>query len=571
MKPASGSGARNSGAAARLRNRLILSLAAALLVAVASLVVWQSRTPEGPGAARGGAASHRPPVPAFAPLQPNGAGDTPASASGSGENGEGMPAPPGSPGGPGAVAGAAGALGIANGGAGSRPREWPRGPLAISGRALERTGAAVAGLKVLLVPQELAGQGAVMQAAATLADGAFEFRDLPDGSYELRAEPTLRHLAARTTVRAGVTSAVLLLTGREGGRSVRVAGVVTTGERRPLAMVDVLPVGEKIRAATDANGRYQVELVLDQPGESPSIRFRRAGYRDQRISVAVGAVSGPPIQADVVMDPTGEETHVAGTVKSADGAPIAGATVQLRSAQRARSFRTGTDLAGRFAFAKVEAAPDYRLWVRAKQGYGDHLRDGVAVGAEPVELPVVLQPLKRGNLAGRFLDPEGRPLPGFSLRLRSAQDSAAVRVTADVQGRFAVADLPAGRLSLDTEAAPSLTVSGIDVAPEREQTVDITLDWGDYEIRGRVQSADARPLAGSEVQLHWLRQSHGVTSQSERRTITDQAGYFHFARLGRSPHGLSVVAPGYHSARRDVEPSPAGAQALEVQLQQVAR
>lgn len=456
------------------------------------------------------------------------------------------------------------------GGSAIRLPALAQGSLTISGLVLDQAGAPSGEIPVALVARSTVMHSPVV--AVSRIDGSFQFGDLPDGDYELRVEPTAHHFAAMTAVRAGVTSAVLVLKRKDAARAVRVHGIVVTRAHSPLATVDVLPIGDKGRAQTDAAGRYELELSLE-PGKVPSLRFHKDGYRPQRISLAVSpGMQSQTIKADIVMEAIGDEGRVSGTVSAVGGGPIAGATVQLSSAQRGRSLRAGSDLAGGFVFPKVETASDYRLWVRPPSGYGDHVRDSLVITGAGLELNVVLEPVRKGSLEARLLDPDGKPLPGFSLRLRSAAEAGPIRVVGDAQGRFVVDDLPAGRLSLDTGSAPHLSVSGIEVSPAARQTVDITLDWGDHEITGQVRSADAQPLPGSEVTLHWRRQGQdGISSQSNRRTITDQRGFFRFTRLGSGAHALSVVASGYHSAQREVDVARSGTNEVRVQLQRAVR
>jgi hypothetical protein len=441
----------------------------------------------------------------------------------------------------------------------------PTGDLSISGSVLDETGAPVADVPVLLLPERAPRQPAPgVQAARTPADGRFTFRNLPEGGYELRSPRSERFALASLMVRAGVDSAVLVLR-RLNERVVRVEGMVATRERRPIAQAQVLPAGQKARGESDAAGHYQLDLVVKD--ENPSLRFRKEGYRDQQLSLAASQLQRSTVHLDVLMEPLEREARVAGALKAPGGAPVAGATVMLSSGQRRRTFRTGSDLEGMFVFPKVEVGSDYRLWIRPKVGFADHLREGVTVTERGLELNVVLERQQSGSIAARLLDSDGAPLAGFSMWLRSAQASAPLRVVADQQGTFSVESLPAGRLSLETAASPLLSVSGIEVPAGGRQNVDITLDCGNYQIAGQVSGPDDRPVPGSEVSLFWLRQEHGVKSQSQRKTITDRQGHFQFTRLGRGPHALAISASGYHSARREVPTAGASAQPLLVRLE----
>jgi hypothetical protein len=457
-----------------------------------------------------------------------------------------------------------------------RPSRPARGALSIAGRVLDQGGAPVGGLAVRLVAQAGGDPGSVpgapAQAARSGGDGSFAFHGLPDDAYELRSEPALGYAAARTAARAGVDSALLVVR-KQVERTLVVRGVVVGRDRRPLAGVEVLPIGHKTRGETDGAGRYQVTLARRDPAVNPSLRFARRGHREQRVALDARRLAAQDaVQLDVVMEPAAGETRVAGVVRNRAGEPVPGATVHLISAQRRRTLRAGSGLDGAFLFASVEPAADYRLWVRARQGYRDHLQDNLAVSGDGLDLPVVLSPLERGSLAGRLIDPEGRPVPGFSLELRSAQPGAITRVTGDHQGAFAVDDLPAGRLSLESgSAAPQLSVSGLEITAGARRTVDVVLDLGGHEIAGRVRDGGGRPVAGAQVSLAWRHAAAGMVSQSHRRAITDHQGNFVFTRLGSGPHALTVNAAGFHNLSQEVAAAPPGTAPLALGLQEKPR
>jgi hypothetical protein len=474
------------------------------------------------------------------------------------------------PAGPGTSAGAR----LTPGGKQPAAEHW-RGALSISGSVLGPDGKPVAGVLLQILPQQgplnEAGRTDPLQQVGSRGDGSFSFVSLAEGEYELRNAAGGPYLPARASVRAGVTSALLVLRKR-GDRTVQVTGVVVAPDRRPIAEVLVLPIGHKTRVQTDEQGRYQLDLVLEDATQNPTIRFMKQGYRDQRTAIAAARLTaGGPVRADVVLQPTQTEAPVTGIVKGRSGTPVAGATVQLLSPAGGRTLRTGSDLTGMFVFAKVETGANYRLWVRAREGYRDYLADQVTVPASGLDLAVELEPVALGSLSGSFVDPDGKPVPGFSLGLRSAQPGAAVRVTADPQGRFVVRDLPAGRVSLDSESAPLVSLSGIEIPAGGEVAVQLTVDWGGQQIAGLVLDANQRPVPAANIGLHWRQQKLGITSRSSRTTLTDQRGHFQFTDLGSGSHALSVSAPGFYPLTRDVAAAAPGAPELRLQLQEGGR
>lgn len=399
--------------------------------------------------------------------------------------------------------------------------------------------------------------------------GFFLLGQLVEGEYTVRTQATDRYAAARAVLRAGVDAAVLVVEEAQQ-QQVHVYGTVENTAGRPLAEVRVLPIGQKTRQATytDGAGRYGLDVTVDGHRQGSTLRFMREGYRDQRLTLRDSDVSGgEDVRLDVRMEPEGKLATVTGTVTGPDGSPVAFASIQLRSAALGRRYQAGSSLTGDFSMADVEIADDYRLWVRPKGQYKDYIEDNLAIPADGMHLPIVLEPQNLGSLRGWMVDANGNPVPQFSLWLRSTQATVPpiLLVTSDQRGYFSVDQLPEGRLSFQTLSAPHFNISGIEVPPGGEQEVQLRLDWGPYEIAGYVLNAAGRPVPGAQVALSWLQDDRGVHSSSHRGTIADARGYFLFTQVGPGLHTLNITAAGFSSAQLDHDPEGRGGDVL-VQL-----
>ena len=93
------------------------------------------------------------------------------------------------------------------------------------------------------------------------------------------------------------------------------------------------------------------------------------------------------------------------------------------------------------------------------------------------------------------------------------------------------------------------------------------LDWGYQELLGQLVNSDnGEPVTGAEVTLYWANKEQGVTSRSQRQTVSDGGGYFIFTELGPGPHTISVTARGFGPARREAAPGDA----IVIELQETA-
>jgi protocatechuate 3,4-dioxygenase beta subunit len=400
----------------------------------------------------------------------------------------------------------------------------------------------------------------------TDAAGRFTFAELPDGEYELRTDQTELYEKATAVVRAGVDSAVLVVDGRSR-RSVFVHGVVESARGGPLGGVRVEVVGRpRLAALSDQTGAYGLGVPVGSPPEGAALRFARNGYRELRLPLGGDETEAADVVQNVRLEPTSQLASVSGRLSGDDGGPVSGASVQLYSAGRGRRFQSVSDAGGRFLLTGVEESDDYRLWVHPARGYRDHTREGVEVRGQVAALDVTLELLGTARLRGSMVDPEGRPLPGFTLWLRPAYGaSGPTAVTGDAQGRFATGDLPEGPVALETRAAPHLAVTGIALDSGTPREVVIPLDVGSYRLEGTLRAENGAPVGGARLSLHWSRAEGGLGSRSFRETTSDATGYFLFTQLGAGVHTLSATAVGYRSVRLD-QPVGPGTPPIEIKL-----
>jgi hypothetical protein len=166
-----------------------------------------------------------------------------------------------------------------------------------------------------------------------------------------------------------------------------------------------------------------------------------------------------------------------------------------------------------------------------------------------------------------MVTPDGAAVPAFTMWLTSAYGSGprSLSVTSDGQGRFVAKDLPEGPVTLQTRAAPALSVSGIEVSAGEPAATDITVvvDVGAHRLDGRLLTRDGAPASGVRVSLEWSGSSGRVTSRSSRETITNADGTFVFTQVGGGIHIVSATLAGAGSVRVE-QPVGAGTEPVQI-------
>lgn len=350
-------------------------------------------------------------------------------------------------------------------------------------------------------------------------------------------------------------------------REFRVVGIVRAERGSPIGGARVRANSVGAEGVTDRAGAYELSFSLRE-APAPRLHFSAKGYQDEEVALRPSEFEGfEAIQVDVALAPLGSHAVVTGVLVGAGGEPIPFETAQLQSTPLNTRYAAVSDAAGAFSIPGVRVGGAYDLIVHPARVYAGYSRRGIDVPPEGLALEVVLEPLAARRLAGRMIDADGRPVPGFGLWIRSDRD---IELRGDGAGRFAVERVPPGDLQLTTRSPPRHVIRGIRPAGEGEEEVEIVIDSGDRRLEGRVLDERGNPIAGAQLDLAWLHHSGAVQSSSIRRSVSDVEGAFHFDALGPGPHLLTASAAEHRAPAGAIEVAP-GAGAAEIRLDRVPR
>lgn len=345
-------------------------------------------------------------------------------------------------------------------------------------------------------------------AAVSGEDGWFRILDLEPDSYrvEVLAEGYDLHSRAGVLVEQGSGSQLLLelrpgtnLVGavldRRRGTGIAGAEVVLLVRQRSFD-------GQQLASTTtDAAGGFRFERI-SRRGLEASVRAE--GFAERRVELGGTEIDGE-IRVEV---PMVRGAQLSGTVRDANGQPVAGADLRLEGAERkgGRSLRVEADQAGRFAFEGVLPGVPQRLLAADRAGAGTPVQiEGVVIPADEsiTDLEVILE--QGARIRGLVVDGSGAPVPNAMVALEGISQEIwrALRrsplAVSDAEGMFEYSGLPGEQVTLTAR-------SGSLVSQTQETTISsgglheptLVLDEGAV-LLGSVVDHLGAPVTGALV------------------------------------------------------------------------
>ncbi|TDD73971.1 MFS transporter [Actinomadura rubrisoli] len=253
------------------------------------------------------------------------------------------------------------------------------------------------------------------------------------------------------------------------GGGVPVRGVVRTGDGEPVPSAALTLIGvdghQLARAMTRPDGRY----ALPAPGPGTYVLIAATGEHEPQAATLV--VRDRPVEFDLLLAGNG---GLAGTVRGADGTPIANAMVVVTDV-RGDVVGTGrTDAGGRYMFKDVVSG-SYTLAVSAAAHRPVALPVEVAGGGRS-RLDVDLPPGAR--VRGTVRDEAGAPLGDARVTLVDAAGNVVAMMITGPDGEYAFTDLVGGQYTVIASGYPPVA-TGLSLSGGGEDGYDLKLGYPD--------------------------------------------------------------------------------------------
>ena len=430
----------------------------------------------------------------------------------------------------------------------------------------ERTGKALAGVRILAKPTSHAKWKYYQDQVYSDPNGRFEFTGLAPDTY-LMCAISLKEGAGNLTVTVA------------SGQAVSDVRIPVT--RIPLeVMVNDLQEGDPLenatvivtqKAATSGHTVFDQTVTTDPnglarlcvpPGEC-EVRAIKSGHGVTFQPQLVQLDPGQPLQQELFLPRT--ECVLSSEVVDELGDVLSWASVMKRNI--GLHFSTFTDTNGRFEMSYHRGRPSSRESILVRHSPSGLAGTGVLQYSDESRRlggRIILKPAY--TLMGRVTDPAGRNIPAANVKLLLSYEEESrmslmeshikliTEVTTNANGVYRIRSVPPlGDNSMDAytfvayaEGFGLTMVSQIPFGDDIGKPVclePIILQPADKVISGVVEDSNEQPVAGVLVNVYGSRPGSGYGPPLCGKTLTDALGRFRFAGVCEEPLVIYAMSP----------------------------
>ncbi|SEM11632.1 MFS transporter [Streptacidiphilus jiangxiensis] len=270
----------------------------------------------------------------------------------------------------------------------------------------------------------------------------------------MKEKPLVTHAASEDFTAAepasASVSAVPAQTVTQAATGTPVTGAVLQTDRTgvPRAVLTLVDLDGHQIARTGSGGDGRWALAAPRNGNYVLIAAA-PGHQPQAVTVTVG---GRPVELDVVLGGTG---RLAGAIRSAEGAPVAGASVTLTDPHGEVVASAHADSDGAYAFRDLVSGT-YTLTVSARA----YRPGALAVDVAPnVETRQDVTLAGSGTLKGTVRTTAGRPVADARVTLLDAAGAVVAASLTGEDGAFRFTDLEPGEYTVIAAGYPPVATA----------------------------------------------------------------------------------------------------------------
>jgi protocatechuate 3,4-dioxygenase beta subunit len=363
----------------------------------------------------------------------------------------------------------------------------------------------------------------------SVTDGLFRIKDVPAGSYRLRAVFGTNALPdwvadiVPVVVEVGkTTSGVQVMATRGGLLEVSVLG---KSDRKPLPQVHVNAYKKSFQstAISDNNGVARLRL----PSGDYQIFASRQSIAENQISIRMEVGRTNSLEIELA-----SPRQISGIVSTPDGRPAVGISVRIVSGFGPGPDDVKTDANGRFELTlNQRGSTTFETAACLLVRDPDH-NLAVAQDVDEDTGPINLQVAPALTLVGR-VESNGKPITNVTARLifHTGRIGFWLRDLArtNTPGQYEIPALPPGRKYGIVVSAPGygqVSIFDIGASPDavRRELDPVELKPANLRLAGQVLDVDDKPVAGCNVSLN----GEGQPNANMR---TDREGRFYFEHV----------------------------------------
>lgn len=333
-------------------------------------------------------------------------------------------------------------------------------------------------------------------------------------------------------------------------RQFEIFGKVVDEYNQPVENVQVSE--DRYYHYTRSNSDGQYRLTVEIPKHKfPVLNFLRSGYEGDRINIfAEKTEKFPEVELNVTLVESTESIRVNGWIGNEIGENLVGQKIGIfmRGYQGLKNIdqTSVSDENGEFAFEALKPDAEYELEVYTSPQYAPYSIPELLITRTNPRLNITLKKLEFIQVSGMFVDTEGIPVPNFKIDMINISTGIHVqRIVSDSSGFFSLENFPAGDIRFSSQPPEHFTITGLKLVENDYKHLTLVVDKGSHQLSGWISDQNGVGISRAMVMFDSEVVKEGISSVSNRSTVTDNAGYFQFDQLGGIPHYITIYASGY--------------------------